>query len=86
MKHEVAPYPLSLFDNLGMWKTLYDLFTESTTSVIDVRKFSCVIDGGMLLHRVRWELNKQFQDKFKHHISYLHDMWYGGSFTLVFSD
>lgn len=55
--YELAPYPLSLFDNAGMRKTtkstLYDIFVQCETDVNDVNKFFYIIDGGMLLHRLK---------------------------------
>ncbi|KYN10148.1 hypothetical protein ALC57_17724 [Trachymyrmex cornetzi] len=55
--YELAPYPLSLFDNAGMRKTtkstLYDIFVQCETDVHDVTKFFYIIDGGMLLHRLK---------------------------------
>lgn len=60
LEYELAPYPLSLFNETGMRKTkksaLYNILEESRDRVnfIDCRH---VIDGGYLLHRVIWHQN-----------------------------
>ena len=53
--YELAPYPLSLFDAVGMRKTiksaLYNCF-EYLNFEIDNTNAIYIIDGGYLLHRV----------------------------------
>lgn len=55
LQYELAPYPLSLFDDSGMRKTkkstLYDVLEPS---IIDVKlpDFDITVDGGFLLHKV----------------------------------
>lgn len=58
--YELAPYPLSLFDENGMRKNkksiLYELCTpvdENSFAETDSRLY--VIDGGFLLHKVIWQ-------------------------------
>lgn len=85
--YELAPYPLSLFDNAGMRKTtkstLYDIFEQCETDVNDVTKFFYIIDGGMLLHRLKWEKNQKFIDIFQQYIRYLRNN-YGTNVKIVF--
>lgn len=74
LKYELAPYPLSLFDGVGMRKTgkaaLYPLF-ETLDTTFDKNNSLYVIDGGMLLFRVIWQTNCRYEDGFKEYISYL---------------
>lgn len=60
LKYELAPYPLSLFDDIGMRKTtkstLYSLF-ETQDILINKEASVYFIDGGMLLYRVKWPAN-----------------------------
>lgn len=64
MKYELVPYPSSLYDDAGMRKTqkstFYSVFEESSRNVNDTNNFAYVIDGGMLLHRVKWQINQKF--------------------------
>ncbi|GBN69821.1 hypothetical protein AVEN_121510-1 [Araneus ventricosus] len=54
-KYELAPYPLSLFDAIGMRKTqksaIYDCF-QCVNGEIDNTNTTYIIDGGYLLHCV----------------------------------
>lgn len=57
-EYELAPYPMSLFDELGMHKTkkfmMYEVFTPLSDPGI-VGNAVCVIYGGFLIHLVLWE-------------------------------
>ena len=37
--------------------TLYDIFAQCEADISDVTKFFYIIDGGMLLHELKWEKN-----------------------------
>lgn len=54
---ELAPYPMSLFDENGMRKNkksvLYDFFQPVTDNPVFVNP-TYIIDGGYLLHKFRW--------------------------------
>ena len=57
-EYELAPYPLSLFDEIGMRQTKksmkYKRFAPlSYTGIVGDTVF--VIDGGILMHRVVWQ-------------------------------
>jgi len=63
-KCELSLYPLSLFDDEGMYKTakaaLYSIFkTTNCTSISSDCHY--VIDGGFLLHRVIWPSKQNFK-------------------------
>ena len=57
-EYELAPYPLSLFDALGMRKTpksaIYHCF-QSVNSEVDTTNAAYIIDGGNLLYHVVWD-------------------------------
>lgn len=56
--YELAPYPLSLFNEEGMRKgtksTLYNAFEPLQRSAVMGEKRLDVVDGGFLLHKVVW--------------------------------
>lgn len=57
LQYELAPYPLALFDDIGMRKTkksyLYDCF-EPIVVDFNSTDNTYIIDGGFLLHRIVW--------------------------------
>ncbi|CAH1155651.1 unnamed protein product [Phaedon cochleariae] len=63
---ELAPYPLSLFDEIGMRKTkkssLYNMFSHVAHPINDADNVVHVIDGGFLLHRVVWYQQETFDN------------------------
>jgi len=69
-KYEIAPYPLSLFITLGMRKNvksiLYDEF-KATDGNTERNTTLHVVDGGFLLYRVKWTIQKckMFSDVIK---------------------
>ena len=74
-EYELAPYPLSMFDETGMRKTqksaIYNCF-ESMEIEIDNSNTSYIIDGGYLLHRVVWDREATFNVTFDKYIQYVH--------------
>lgn len=73
-RHELAPYPLSLFDETGMRKNvksdLYAFFepdAEPTSTVNTIY----VVDGGWLLHKVVWGINLTFHVIAKKYLDYI---------------
>lgn len=62
--HELSPYPLSLFDDMGMRKgtksKLHDFFPK-LNSVDSSGPNHYVVDGGFLLHRVIWKPGQTFK-------------------------
>ncbi|GBN49334.1 hypothetical protein AVEN_87319-1 [Araneus ventricosus] len=69
---ELAPFPLSLFDEEGLRKTrksvFYDLF--STTTVVRFTPACYVVDGGFLLHRVLKQAKESFSYIQKKYVDY----------------
>ena len=76
LQYELAPYPMAIFSESEglMRKTpkskIFDLFQNETN---DMYPNECVfvIDGGMLLHRVRWSQNNLLQDILNKYTVYL---------------
>jgi len=78
LEYELAPYPLSLFDEYGMRKssksTLYSLFSHVTDTVMTEVTSSdvCyVIDGGFLLHKVVWKKGETFLSISERYVQYI---------------
>lgn len=78
LAYELAPFPVSLFDERGMWKTkksvLYDSFKSLTPEQereIDFTDGIYVIDGGFLLHRVVWHQNETFEAICTSYVNYV---------------
>ena len=86
MKYELAPFPLSLFDENGMRKTrkaaLY-VFEVSMTE-IDFCDFDIVVDGGFLLHKVVWPKDSNISTICQCYIKYIRKHYLGKSCTVVF--
>lgn len=87
MTFELAPYPVALFEDGEMRKTkkatFYELFPELSINVNDIEKFTYVIDGGMLLHRCKWQLEEKFGTICEHYVRYLKNN-YGRNVYVVF--
>ncbi|KYN50525.1 hypothetical protein ALC57_00165 [Trachymyrmex cornetzi] len=61
LKYELAPMPLSIFDDSGMRKTQKSLFYDNFNAIQPSPIFqNCinVIDGGFFIHKVVWTSNK----------------------------
>lgn len=73
-QHELAPYPLSLFDNVGMRKTiksaLYEAFTPITEN-INLNDTLYVIDGDFLIHRVVWHQQEVYSVVLDKYVEYI---------------
>lgn len=74
LKYELSPYPLAIFDDVGMRKTnksiLFKCFKPSVYEM-DISNATYIIDGGFLLHRVIWHQDDTFQCIFNKYIAYL---------------
>jgi hypothetical protein len=83
---ELAPYPLSMFEETGMSKTkklvVYDLFSP-TTEQVNLQDAVYVVDGGYLLHRVTWQSKVKFSSILQKYVDYVKD-YYKQSATIVF--
>lgn len=87
LKYELAPYPLSMFDEAGMRKNkksgLYKIFSQSDVSLNDQSDMVYVIDGGMLLHRIPWKINEKFRIILARYVVYLRRN-FGSDIIVVF--
>lgn len=74
LKCELSPYPLAIFDDVGMRKTnkstLFKYFKPSIYEM-NTSNATYIIDGGFLLHRVIWHQDDTFQCIFNKYIAYL---------------
>ncbi|KMQ87541.1 hypothetical protein RF55_13145 [Lasius niger] len=87
LQYELAPYPVSLFDELGMRKTkkssFFDNFTPSQLQP-DFENVTYVVDGGFLLHRVVWHQNETFDSICTTYVNYVQKHF--GSNTIIVFD
>lgn len=86
-KYELAPYPMSLFNEQGMRKgtksTLYSAFTPlSSPKPIDASTH-VVLDGGYLLHKVVWQRKTTVQALLVRYITYVRGH-FGKNVSIVF--
>ncbi|KYN23146.1 hypothetical protein ALC57_04450 [Trachymyrmex cornetzi] len=73
-EYKLAPYPLSLFDAMGMRKTMKSAFYncfEYVNIEIDNTNAIYIIDGGYLLHRVVWDRDETFHIIFEKYVQYV---------------
>ncbi|KAL4718517.1 hypothetical protein ACJJTC_010356 [Scirpophaga incertulas] len=84
--YELAPYPLSLFDAVGMRKTmksaLYNCF-DCLNFEIDNANAIYIIDGGYLLHHVVWNRDETFHVIFEKYVQYI-QRHFGHNSVIVF--
>jgi len=86
LNYELAPYPLALFNEFGMRKTsksaLYKIFPLHENNQ-DIKNTQNVIDGGFILHRVKWVSGSTISDLCKLYITYI-KKHYGPNCCVVF--
>lgn len=74
LTYELAPFPLSLFDEVGMRKciksSLYKMFTPCSDNIYFGNSIY-IIDGGYLLHKVVWHRNESFASICTNYIQYV---------------
>lgn len=86
MKYELAPYPLALFDDVGMRKsTKSTLYSSFQALDITLSKDNCsyYIDGGMLLYKMKWPTDCKYIKVFEDYIFYLRKH-FGNNISVVF--
>ena len=74
--HELSPFPLALFNEGGTRKlkksALYDaLPVVSDPTTINLKMCAYVVDGGFLLHRVKWNVGSKFSSIINQYIHYI---------------
>ena len=86
LEYELAPYPLSLFDEGGMQKGRKSSFYDNFSKISGVSRGPndfYVVGGGFLLHKVRWDTNKSIDFIIKQYVDYTtHN--YSRNSTIVF--
>ena len=87
LSYELAPYPMSLFNEDGMRKgtksALYSAFTPLPIDFELPTNHMVVADGGHLLHKVVWNRNVTFERICADYVKYIHQH-YGHSVMVVF--
>lgn len=86
LRNELSPFPLALFNEGGMRKSkkssLYDALPTDST-IINPRMTTNVVDGGFLLHRVKWNVGYKFSSICNNYITYIMKH-YGENCTVIF--
>lgn len=84
---ELAPFPMSLFNEAGMRKgtksSFYSAFDPTTFDKIQGANNFVVVDGGHLLHKVVWSRNINFKSIGEGYVKYLRSH-YGENVSVVF--
>ena len=79
-KYELCSHPLSLFDNNGLLRNAENELAKAITHIanydplkskIDNGVRENVLDGGRLLHLIKWNKNEKFSDIYKRCSSFL---------------
>lgn len=88
VRHELAPFPLSLYDARGKMREptkseLFKAFTGKPISDINLSEYETVIDGGFLLHKVVWPVGSTYETVFQLYESYIVRN-YGSNSVVVF--
>lgn len=71
LKYELAPSPLSLFDYVGMRKITKVSLFQPLEITFNKENSRFIIDGRVLLYRVKWPINCNYEKVFQEYISYL---------------
>jgi hypothetical protein len=73
--YELTPEPTSLFKDGTMRKNnksiLRNAILDKVESMNNITAKVCVIDGGALLHKVKWSLDSKFQELFNKYSDYV---------------
>lgn len=87
LEYELSPFPLSLFNMGGMRKgtksTLYSVLPEEENPTLNVLQTTNVVDGGYLLHWVKWKPRSTISTICEQCITYALKH-YGEKCTMVF--
>ena len=85
LSYELAPYPLALFNEVGMRKNtkseLYAVFRDSQP--MDVHNYHYVVDGGYLLHKVVWPPQQTFGNLLSIYLEYV-KKHFGQNVSVIF--
>lgn len=87
LKWELSPFPQAFFNTFGMLKNtkahLYSLFQKKSINVLDPLNTYYVIDGGFLIHKVKWTLGQLFSSIIMNYVKYIQNH-YGNKCVIVF--
>ena len=83
--YELSPHPMAIFTEHGMRKnkksSLYDVFTTLHENVLSSNDVY-VVDGGYLLHKVKWHINTTYKDICASYVKYVQSHY--GQSIIVF--
>ena len=84
--YELTPEPTTLFKDGLMRKSsksvLRNSFLKKVTPTIDTEADACIIDGGALLHKVKWLPNSSYGDVIEQYVNFV-KMRYITKYSLV---
>lgn len=87
LAYELTPYPLALFSEGGMRKgkksALYDVLPAEDNATLDLTQNTVVVDGGFLLHRMKWKQSSDVSSICHQYIAYV-QKHYGENCMVVF--
>lgn len=89
--YELAPYPLSLFDEAGMRtgtkSAFYDAFDSVDPLQLQLGALPYyVLDGGFLLHKVKWDKHMTIEQICQRYVSYLQKYYESLKTAIVFDE
>ena len=87
LRYELSPFPQAYFNTFGMLKNtksdLYKYFIKSSINVRDPLRTHYIMDGGFLIHKVKWTLHQSFSSIMDNYVKYIKNN-YGNICTVVF--
>jgi len=89
LEYELAPRPLSLFDDISMRKTQKSVMYDDIESVAGSQQTypeesTVVIDGGFLLRRVIWPQHGSYSDIYSAYVTYVQKHYGTNNVVIVF--
>ncbi|XP_028418322.1 uncharacterized protein LOC114543611 [Dendronephthya gigantea] len=89
LEYELAPRPLSLFDEISMRKTQKSVMYDVIESVADSQQTypagsTVVLDGGYLLRRVIWPQHGSYSDIYSSYVTYVQKHYETQRVVIVF--
>ncbi|CAK1588860.1 unnamed protein product [Parnassius mnemosyne] len=87
LTYELTPFPMSLFHEGVMRKgkksSLYDVLPVENNAALDLNQTTNVVDGGFLLHRMKWKPSSSVSSICHQYITYV-QKHYGTNCMVVF--
>ncbi len=87
LSYELTPFPMALFLEGGMRKgkksSLYDVLPVEDNATVDLNQSTNVVDGGFLLHRMKWKPSSNVSSICQQYLTYV-QKHYGPNCMVVF--